>query len=93
MGFPGSSHKEVVRILNQDRNLSSNSALIMLLLLGFPDLHMYAVDDAEVETHDGNTDVCASNTTSSRYHQSVNVSNRIWKMTRNRAPQNFSIEI
>ena len=70
-------HKEVVKILNQDRNLSSKSALIMLFVLGFSDLRMYAVDDAQVETHDSNTDVCAINKTSSRSHHSLNVSNRI----------------
>ena len=45
-------------------------------LLGFPDLYMDAVDDSEVGTHDNNSDVCASNTSSSRYHHSVNVSKR-----------------
>ena len=62
-------------------------------LLGFPNLYMDAADDSEVETHDNNTDVCASNMSSSRTHHSVNVSKRTWKFTTNLAPQDIWIEI
>ena len=87
--------REVVRISNEDRNLPSSSALIMLFLLGFPDLHMDAVDDSEVETHWSNTDASECNPSSSRSHHSVNlnVSNRRWKVTTNLAPQDIWIEI
>ena len=85
--------KEVVRISNGDRNLPSNSALIMLFLLGFPRLHMDAVDDSEVETHDSNTDTGTSNTLLSQSHHSVGVSNRAWKVTTSLAPQDIWIEI
>ena len=73
--------REVVRISNEDRNLPSNRALIMLSLLGFPDIHMHTVHDSEVEKHDSNADVSASMTSSSRSHHSVSVSNRTWKVT------------
>ena len=82
-----------MRISNEDRELPSNSALIMLLLLGFPDLDMGAVDDSEVETHDSNNDVSARTTSSSLYHHSVNVWNRKWKFGTNLGPQNIWIQI
>ena len=85
--------REVVRISNGDRNLPSNSALIMLFLLRFPDLHIDELDDSEVETHDSNTDVSAGNTASSRSHHSLNLSNRKWKVTTNLAPQDIWIEM
>ena len=53
--------REVLRISTEDQNLPSNSALIMLSLLGFSDLHMDAVDESEVEAHDSKTDVSPRN--------------------------------
>ena len=85
--------REAVKLSNEDANLPSSSALIMLLLLGFPDLHMDVVDDLEVETHYSNTDVSASNTPSPLSHRSVNVSKRMWKVTTSLAPQDIWIEI
>ena len=52
---------------------------------GFQDLHMDAVADSEVKTHDSNTDVFASNASSSRSHHTLNMSNRSWKFTTNLA--------
>ena len=53
---------EVVGISNLDRNLPPTSLLIMLFLLGFLVILLYAVEDAEVETYDRYTDFRASNT-------------------------------
>ena len=85
--------REVVRISNGDLNLPSSNALIMLFLLGFPDLLMDAVDDSEVETHDSSADVRSGNTSLSQSYHSVNVSNRRWKGRTNLAPQDIWIEI
>ena len=67
----------------------------MLFSLGFSEIPMDAVDDSEIEAHDSNTDVIVSNTPSSRADHSVNlnVSNRMWKVTMNLAPQDIWIEI
>ena len=79
--------RRVERIENGDQNWPSKSALTILFLLGFSDLHMDAVDASEVETHKSNSDVCLSNTLSSRSPRIVNVSLRTWKATTNLAPQ------
>lgn len=42
--------------------------------LGFKDLHIDSVDDFEAKTHYSNADVFASNASSSRAHDSVNMS-------------------
>ena len=57
------------------RNLPSIRVMIMLFLV-FPDNRMDADDDSEVEAHNSNADVCASNTLSTRSHHIVNMSNR-----------------
>ena len=85
--------REVVRISNGDQNLPSSSALIMLFLLGFPHIHMKAVEDSVVETRDRDTDVRASNSSSSRFYHSVNVSTQTLKVTTNLSPQDIWVEI
>ena len=62
-------------------------------LLGFLDLYIDAVNDSEVGTHDGNSDVCTRNTSLSRFHRNLKVSNREWELTTNIAPQGTWIEI
>ena len=86
-------YTELKEISSRDRNLPSSSVLIMLFLLGFPFLHMDAVDDSEVEAYNSYTYVCPSNTSSSRSHHTVNLSNRTWKVTTNLGPQEICIEI
>ena len=83
----------MVQISNGDRNLPSTGTLIMLFLLGFPELDMDAVDDSEVEIDDINTDISANNMSSPLSHRSVNVSDRMWKVTTSLAPQDIRIEI
>ena len=62
----------------------------MILCLGFPDFYM---DALEIGTHDSNCDICIRNTSSSRSHRSVIVSNRMWRLTTNIALQEIWIEI
>ena len=40
-----------------------SSRILKMYFLEFQDIHMDAVDDSEVETHDIITDVCTSNAT------------------------------
>ena len=54
---------------------------------------MDAVADSEVEIHDSDTDVCVSNASSSRYHHTLNMSDRRWRLTTNLVPQNNCSEI
>ena len=62
----------------------------MIIFSGFPDLYM---DALEIGTHDSNRDICRRNTSSSRSHRNLNVSNRTWRLTRNIAPLEIWIEI
>ena len=86
-------YEELKEISSRDRNLLSSSILIMLFLLGFPYLHMDAVDNSEVETNTSYTYVCPSNTSSSRSQHTVNMSNRTWKVITNLGPQEIFIEV
>ena len=77
--------EELKEISNRDRNLPS-SRIHLMLLLGFPDLHIDAVDGLEFETLDCNTDVYSSNTSCSHVHHTLNISNRTRKVKANLAP-------
>ena len=51
------------------------------------------IHNSEVEIHDSNSDVCASNTTSSLSHHALKISNRTCIVIANLAPQDICIEI
>ena len=79
-------------ISSSNRNLPS-SRLLTMLFLGCQDLSMDAVADSEIETHDGSTYVCANYAPFSRFHHTLNMSNRMCKFTTYLAPQDVCSEI
>ena len=85
--------REVTRISKEHQNLPSNKALVMLFYLGFPLLEMSEIEESEVAALNNNAEVCEEIESASQSHHVVNLSNRVWTVKSELAPQDIWIEI